>query len=87
MFGRTATMPPGPAVLALRSGAPLIPATIYQRDDGTWWAWVLEPVPMEDLDLADGVGTLTQRLAERFERLIAREPEQWHMFSPYWSDA
>jgi len=86
MFGRTTMMPPGPAVLALRAGAPLIPATIYQRDDGTWWAWVLEPVKTDDAGGADGVAVVTQRLAEAFERLIARAPEQWHVFSPYWTD-
>lgn len=86
MFGRTTSMPRGAAVLALRSGAPLIPATIYQRDDGAWDAWVLDPVPTDDL-APDDVATLTQRLAERFEQLIARAPEQWHVFSPYWTDA
>ncbi|HEX9712051.1 MAG TPA: phosphatidylinositol mannoside acyltransferase [Actinomycetota bacterium] len=86
MFGRRTTMPPGAAVLALRAGAPLIAATIYQREDGTWQAWVLDPIPTQDLG-PDDVAILTQRLAERFEQLIARAPEQWHVFSPYWTDA
>lgn len=83
MFGATTKLPPGPAVLALRSGAPLLPACIYQGDDGTWEALVLPPLPV-DRDAEDAVHVLTQRLAEAFEGMIARAPDQWHVFSPYW---
>jgi phosphatidylinositol dimannoside acyltransferase len=88
MFGRSTKMPPGPAVLALRAGVPLIPACIYQLPEGRWLAWVLEPI---DGGIAgetkENVAALTQRLAEAFERMIAREPSQWHAFSRMWLDA
>lgn len=86
MFGRRTKLPPGPAVLALRTGAPLVPATIYQREDGTWHARVLPPLPKPDADAPEAVETLTQRLADAFAVLIAEAPEQWHMFSRYWVD-
>jgi lauroyl/myristoyl acyltransferase len=81
MFGRKTKLPPGPAVLSIRSGAPLIPATIYQHDDGSWEAWVLPPLAPKD-----DVAALTQDLARGFQTLIERAPEQWHMFSRYWID-
>lgn len=82
MFGRRTRLPPGPAVLALRSGAPLIAACIYQREDGGWEARVLEP-----LEPGGDVEAVTQRLAGAFERLIERAPAQWHVFSSrYWVD-
>jgi lauroyl/myristoyl acyltransferase len=89
MFGKTTKMPPGPAVLALRSGAPLIPACIYQRPDGGWHAWVMDPIDGGvSGETPENVALLTQRLAESFERLIAREPTQWHaLFSKLWLDA
>lgn len=85
MFGRRTKLPPGPAVLALRSGAPLIPACIYQEPGGRWHAWVLDPIT-DGLqgETPESVAALTQRLAEAFERLIAREPAQWHAFQPAW---
>jgi KDO2-lipid IV(A) lauroyltransferase len=88
MFGRTTKMPPGPAVLALRAGVPLIPACIYQRPDGGWHAWVMDPIDEGMIEeTPENVALLTQRLAEAFEQMIAREPAQWHAFSPAWLPA
>jgi lauroyl/myristoyl acyltransferase len=88
MFGRTTKMPPGPAVLALRAGVPLIPACIYQRPDGDWHAWVMDPIDGGVTgETPENVALLTQRMAEAYEQLIAREPEQWHAFSPMWLPA
>lgn len=84
LFGRTAKMPPGPAVLALRAGAPLIAAAIYQRSDGTWLGRVLPPLRMPSPAAPDAVARLTQRLADAFSELIGAEPAQWHVFNPYW---
>lgn len=86
MFGRATTMPPGPAVVALRTGAPLIPAAIYQREDGTWFGHVLPPLEKPDDADPHAVPVLTQRLADAFATLIAAHPEQWHVFHPYWTD-
>ena len=87
MFGRRTKLPPGPAVLCLRAGVPLIPACIYQRPDGTWYAWVMDPID-EGItgETLVNVAVLTQRLAGAFERMIAREPTQWHAFSRVWLD-
>jgi KDO2-lipid IV(A) lauroyltransferase len=85
MFGRRTKLPPGPAVLALRAGVPLLPACIYQRHDGSWFARVLPDIN-DGLDDATDVERLTQRLAESFEGLIAAEPAQWHAFQRHWID-
>lgn len=84
MFGQTTKMPPGPAVLALRAGVPLIPACIYMTESG-WHAWVMDPID-EGLtgETPENVAILTQRMAAAYERMIAREPAQWHAFSPVW---
>jgi KDO2-lipid IV(A) lauroyltransferase len=87
MFGRTTKLPAGPAVLALRAGVPLIPACIYQRDDD-WHASVMDPIDGITGETPENVAALTQRLAEAFEGLIAREPSQWHaLFQRLWIDA
>jgi KDO2-lipid IV(A) lauroyltransferase len=88
MFGLHTKMPPGPAVLALRTGVPLIPACIYQRPNGTWHAWVLPAIDVGVVgETPENVATLTQRLASAFEQLIAREPSQWHAFQRVWLPA
>lgn len=88
MFGRTTNLPAGPAVLALRAGVPLIPACIYQGPKvGDWHAWVMDPIN-DDVtgETPENVATLTQRIAEAFERMIGREPAQWHAFQRMWLD-
>jgi KDO2-lipid IV(A) lauroyltransferase len=86
MFGRKTKMPPGPAVLGLRTGADVIPAAIFQRSDGSWLARVLPPVERPDGTGPEAVQLYTQRLAEKFEELIRAEPAQWHVFNRYWID-
>jgi len=89
VFGRQATMPGGPASLALRTGAALLPCAIYQdRARPGWWeAIVLPPLRVEPSgDNRADVAALTQALATSFERLIAWAPEQWHVLSEYWRE-
>ncbi len=86
-FGETTTLPAGPAMLSLRTGAPILPTAVYfsRRIDGHQ-AWVRPPVPAErgDGKLRDDVQRVTQALAHELEVLIRRAPEQWHMFQPNW---
>ena len=89
LFGRRTTMPGGPASLALRTGAALLPCAIYQdrRRAGWWDAIVLPPLRVEPSgDNRADVAALTQALAGAFERLIARAPEQWHVLSEFWRE-
>jgi lauroyl/myristoyl acyltransferase len=76
-FGETATMPAGPAHLALATGATLLPAVLWFSEDG-WVANVHEPVPHTDLV------TMTQALAEVFETYIRQRPQDWHMLQLLW---
>jgi KDO2-lipid IV(A) lauroyltransferase len=86
MFGRKTKMPPGPAVMALRTGADLVPAAILQHRGGSWRAVVLPPVERPDETAPDAVPIYTQRLAEKFEELVRIAPTQWHVFNRYWID-
>jgi KDO2-lipid IV(A) lauroyltransferase len=84
MFGRRRLMPPGPALLSLRTGAPLFPAEAHQTEGG-WSLAVGEPLTTPGSgDEASDVAGLTQRLADAFERSIAADPTDWHMFQPAW---
>ena len=86
LFGERTTLPAGPATLALRTGAPLLPVGVYftRRVNGHL-GLVRPPVPAERHGkLRDDVARVTQLLAAELEHLIRRAPEQWHLFQPNW---
>ena len=84
-FGAPTTMPGGPATLALRTGAPLLPVGGYFLPDGRGRIRILPPVPAERSGrLRDDVARVTQDLARRFEALIRVAPGQWLMMQPMW---
>jgi phosphatidylinositol dimannoside acyltransferase len=85
LFGGRAVMPGGPASIALRTGAPLLPCAVYHdRRPGRWRAVVHPPLrPERSGDTRKDTLALTQRLADEFEGLIAAAPTQWHVLSRY----
>jgi lauroyl/myristoyl acyltransferase len=84
-FGASTRVPPGPAVLALRTGATIIPCRVYQ--DGTNYEAQFGPpiVPERRGTLRADVERITAELISIFEGFIAERPEQWHVFQPIWS--
>ncbi len=84
-FGERTTMPGGAAVLALRSGAPLLPVVVYSGP-GDWHTGVVHPAidTQRRGTLRADVARVTQELATIFEHDIRRHPEQWHLFQPNW---
>jgi KDO2-lipid IV(A) lauroyltransferase len=83
-FGERTTLPPGPATLALRTGAPLLPTAVYFTPHGHHCE-VQEAVPAERRGkLRADVTRVTQELAHRLEGLVSAAPEQWHMMQPNW---
>lgn len=83
LFGGASRMPPGPAVLAQRTGAALHPVTPWFTDDG-WVLDVHDEVPVAPGP--DGVATATQAMADAFAAGIAAHPTDWHMLQPLWLD-
>ena len=82
-FGETARMPGGPAMLAARTGAPVLPVGLWFTDDG-WGHRVNAPVEMPKGRLRDIVQGGTQAVADVFAREIAAHPTDWHMLQPLW---
>lgn len=99
-FGAKTRLPAGPVTLALRSGAPLLPAAIYYgpKGEATSHTIVFRP-PLQLSDLAAGGASAlgrasfrntvqcgSQLLARELEELIKAAPTQWHMVQPNWPD-
>lgn len=85
-FGERTTLPAGPAMLSLRSGAPILPVGVYFTDAANGHRAVIRP-PLDTSrrgSLRDDVARVTQLLAGELEVLIRAAPEQWHLFQPNW---
>jgi lauroyl/myristoyl acyltransferase len=86
-FGGRTRMPAGPAILALRTGAPLYAADLWFTSTGSLGRIrrIELPEPHEGaLDVR--VKITTQRLADAFELGIAEHPQDWHMLQKLWLD-
>jgi KDO2-lipid IV(A) lauroyltransferase len=82
-FGAKTRMPAGPALLAARTGATLVPVHLHYRAEG-WEQWVGAPVELGDGTLRDKVVRATQSLADQFAQRIAQYPADWHMLQKLW---
>jgi KDO2-lipid IV(A) lauroyltransferase len=84
-FGERTTLPAGPATLALRTGAPLLPSGMFFEGRRGHRGVILPPVPAERRGkLRDDVTRITQDLAHQLEAIIRMAPEQWHLMQPNW---
>jgi len=83
-FGETTTIPPGPATLAVRTGAPLFPVAAYF--EGRGHRVVVRPqIPIPDEGTrSEKIKAMTQTLAGELEKLILQAPDQWHLVVPNW---
>ena len=85
-FGRAATLPTGPAVLAAQTGAALVPVVCAFTDTG-WLVRFCPEVPVQGPGrLRDRVTTAMQAVADAFTAGIADRPEDWHMLGRIWTD-
>ncbi|GIJ28021.1 phosphatidylinositol mannoside acyltransferase [Micromonospora qiuiae] len=87
-FGGRTRMPAGPALLALRTGAPLYVASMWYEPDAAC-ASIEGPLPVpgpQEGALDARVRSLTQRIADGLAAGIARHPQDWHMLQRMWLD-
>jgi lauroyl/myristoyl acyltransferase len=83
LFGAWTTLPAGPAVLAGRSRAAIVPVVNRRRDDGRLEVEYLEPIEVPDTS-PETVARATQAIADALERMVSPAPAQWHAFKPMW---
>lgn len=83
-FGEQTTLPAGPAVLAIRHRAVLLPVVSFFKQGAGHRVVVLAPIDDPGPGHANRMGSITQQLAHRFEDLIREAPTQWHLVQPNW---
>ena len=82
-FGRLARTPPGAALLALRTGAPLV-TTFIQRRPGGGHLIRVAPVDAAERGASRGVAALTARLTAAIEAQIRCAPAEWVWWHERW---
>lgn len=83
LCGHRARMPRGPAELARRTGAPLVPATLAY-DGPDLRVTIHDPVPHEAGE--EGLARMTQTVADRFSEGLRAAPVDWHMMQRVFVD-
>lgn len=85
-FGKETTLPDAPAVLALRTGAPVLPARSLRYDRGRYGIEIRPPIVLQSSgNLKDDITANTQRITDALESFISEHPEQWVVFEPVWN--
>ena len=78
-FGRRATVPGGPAAIALKTGATLIPCHVTMVSPGRYHARIEPALAPREGETKE---SLMQRVIEQFEGFIRERPDQWYAFRP-----
>jgi KDO2-lipid IV(A) lauroyltransferase len=84
-FGHPAPTAPGPAVLALRTGAPLVPIFIARSNDGLQHIYI-EPQLELNLngDRSSDIPTVVKAYTKVIENYIRMYPDQWFWINNRW---
>lgn len=84
-LGRSASTATGPAILALRTGSPIVPFFTQRRPDGSLQTRVLPPVDLPETDNRDEfVRQVTQRINDVIGHQISQQPQQWLWLHDRW---
>lgn len=84
-FGGPARMPAGPALLAVKTEAPLITAFVSYTENGIHIVFRNVPLPTTGTQ-EEKVAQIVQMTATQFEDGIRQNPEDWHMLQRIWVD-
>ena len=84
-FGGPSRMPAGPALLSLKTNAPLITAFVSYTENGIHIDFNEVTLPRSGSD-EEKVSQIVQNMAHHFEDGITAHPEDWHMLQRIWTD-
>ncbi len=88
-FGEVTTFPRGPAAVTFATGAPLLIAGVFNarlaNGKRGWIIDLTEPLPIPVGRDDSAAQELTQTIVSRLEEMVARAPEQWHVFQRVWA--
>jgi KDO2-lipid IV(A) lauroyltransferase len=86
-FGRKTYVPSGPAAIAFKSGAAIVPGYAWYGHNNEFYVKAFQPIiPQQDKNINRDVeiSRLTQCIYDRLEVMIREWPSQWYMFRQFW---
>jgi KDO2-lipid IV(A) lauroyltransferase len=86
-FGRKTYVPGGPAALALKSGAAIVPGFVWYGHHDEFYGRAFKPIfPRQgkNIERDAEIARLTQRIYDVLEVMIREWPTQWYMFRQFW---
>jgi len=84
-FGHPANTFKSLAILAMSTGAPVIPASSWREADGTHVLRFEDPLPLiESEDVSEAIRKNTRAYNAALERMLLRHPEQWIWMHKRW---
>ena len=81
-FGKPANLSSGPARIAVKTQAPLVPTFLLRQPDDTFLLRLYPPIVPEP---STTVAELQECIRDVLEQEIGRNPLQWFMFDDFWS--
>ena len=83
LFDAWTTLPAGPASLAAKTGARILPVAVHREPDGTFAVAWEELIDVASSDPAE-LQRATQAMADALAASIRLAPHQWYSFKPLW---
>jgi KDO2-lipid IV(A) lauroyltransferase len=86
-FGRKTYVPSGPAALALKSGAAIVPGFVWYGHHDKFYGRAFRPIfpqQVKNSEREAEISRLTQCIYDILEVMIREWPTQWYMFRQFW---
>lgn len=84
-FGRETTVPAGPALLAMKTDATILPVFTFRHPDLSFESYVHPPVQWSSSgDRERDMQSIMQKLMDTLQTTVRQRPDQWYMFRPMW---
>jgi Kdo2-lipid IVA lauroyltransferase/acyltransferase len=89
-FGKETGTAAGLALIAQRTGAPVIPCYTFRRGDGKTAICFEKPIEtavnLDDRPTPENIAVMTQVYTDKLESIIRRHPEQWMWIHRRWKE-
>jgi KDO2-lipid IV(A) lauroyltransferase len=88
-FGKRTPFPIGAAILAMATGAPVLPVFVVMEKSRKYRGIIETPIHFNAASREDREGVIRkgmEKLIKKFEEYIEKYPDQWYNFFTYWKE-